>query len=103
MKEKRVALYARVSTDKQTLLAELEKLVSAEILCMKGQPPNCTFVFRHALLEEALHDALSEDDGKRLHRKIAVASKRTSPYTAGHPVHVLLRASLSHCPARATC
>jgi predicted ATPase len=41
-------LAAVVSTDTQTLLAELEKLVTAEILCVKGQPRNCTFAFKHA-------------------------------------------------------
>src|SRR4029077_20883988 len=75
-------LAAVVSTDTQTLLAELEKLVTAEILCVKGQPQNCTFVFKHALLEEALCDALSEDDGRRLHRKIAEAMEARFPEVA---------------------
>jgi predicted ATPase/energy-coupling factor transporter ATP-binding protein EcfA2 len=75
-------LAAVVSTDTQTLLAELEKLVTAEILCVKGQPRNCTFAFKHALLEEALYDALSEDDGKRLHRKIAEAMEARFPEVA---------------------
>ena len=75
-------LAAVVSTDTQTLLAELEKLVSAEILCVKGQPPNCTFAFKHALLEKALRDALPEDEGKRLHRKIAEAMEARFPEVA---------------------
>jgi serine phosphatase RsbU (regulator of sigma subunit) len=75
-------LAAAVSTDKQMLLAELEKLVSAEILLAKGQPPNCTFAFKHALLEEALRDALSEGDAKRLHRKIAEAMEARFPEVA---------------------
>lgn len=75
-------LAAVVSTDTQTLLAELEKLVNAEILCVKGQPRNCTFAFKHALLEEALCDALSENDGKRLHRKIAEAMEARFPEVA---------------------
>ena len=41
------------------LLAELEKLVSAEILCVRGPPANRTFAFKHALLEEALHEAFA--------------------------------------------
>jgi predicted ATPase/energy-coupling factor transporter ATP-binding protein EcfA2 len=75
-------LAAVVSADSQTLLAELEKLVSAEILRVKGQPPNSTYVFKHTLLEEALHDALSEEEQKRLHRKIAEATEVRFPEVA---------------------
>jgi serine phosphatase RsbU (regulator of sigma subunit)/energy-coupling factor transporter ATP-binding protein EcfA2 len=75
-------LAAALSGDTQMLLAELEKLVNAEILFVKGQPPNCAFVFKHALLEEALHDAVSEDEGKRFHRQIAEAMEARFPEVA---------------------
>ncbi|MEA3208041.1 MAG: hypothetical protein QOE70_1098 [Chthoniobacter sp.] len=72
-------LAAVVSTDELTLLAELEKLVAAEILYVKGQPPHCTYVFKHALLEEALHDALREEERQRFHRQIAEAMEARFP------------------------
>ncbi len=71
-----VALFAKLPP---TLRVELEKLVSSEILYVKGQPPNCTFAFRHTLLEEALRDALPEGERKRLHRKIAEAMETQFP------------------------
>jgi predicted ATPase len=46
---------------------------------VKGQP-NCTFAL-HALLEEALHDALSAGR-KALHRKIAGAMEARFPEVA---------------------
>jgi predicted ATPase len=51
-------LAAVVSVDETTLQAELAKLESAEILFSKGAPPRCAYCFKHALLEEALHNAL---------------------------------------------
>jgi predicted ATPase/energy-coupling factor transporter ATP-binding protein EcfA2 len=75
-------LAAVAGTDTQTLLAEMEKLVTAGILSMKGQPQNCTFTFKHALLEAALYDTLSEDDRKRSHRKIAEAMEAHFPEVA---------------------
>ena len=46
-------LAAVVTVSDMTLRAELAKLVAAGILRLKGQPPQCTYFFKHALLEEA--------------------------------------------------
>jgi len=64
-------LAAVVSVNEETLQAELEKLVSAGILNVKGHPPGCTYLFRHALLEEALHAAIEEQKRRRFHQRIA--------------------------------
>jgi serine phosphatase RsbU (regulator of sigma subunit)/predicted ATPase len=66
-------LAAVVTIDEQTLRAELAKLVSAGILCVKGQPPECVYLFRHALLEEALYSAISEPEHWRFHRLVGEA------------------------------
>ncbi len=47
-------LAAVAAHDEATLRAELAELVQAEILYPKGQPPRCTYIFKHALLEDAL-------------------------------------------------
>jgi serine phosphatase RsbU (regulator of sigma subunit)/predicted ATPase len=64
-------LAAVVTVDEQTLRAELAKLVSAGILYVKGQPPACVYQFKHALLEEALHSAISERARQRYHQQVA--------------------------------
>ena len=46
-------LAAVAAVDEPTLQAELAKLVQAEILYPKGRPPRCTYIFKHALLEDA--------------------------------------------------
>jgi serine/threonine protein kinase/predicted ATPase len=67
-------LLATVATvDELTLQAELAKLVQAEILYPKGRPPRCTYTFKHALLEDALYNALVKGKRQQFHRRIAEA------------------------------
>ena len=47
-------LAAVAALDEPTLQRELAKLVQAEILYPKGRPPRCSYIFKHALLEDAL-------------------------------------------------
>src|SRR5262249_37494840 len=48
-------LSAVATVDEPALQAELDKLVEAEILYQKGRPPRSTYIFKHALLEDALY------------------------------------------------
>ena len=75
-------LAAVVRTDEQTLLAELDKLLTAEILYAKGPPPHSTYGFKHALLEEALYAALGDDERQRSHRQIAETMEAHFPEAA---------------------
>src|SRR5262249_13627995 len=65
-------LLAAVATvDEPTLQAELAKLVQAEILYPKGRPPRSSYIFRHALLENALYNSLVKGKRQQFHRRIA--------------------------------
>ena len=64
------------------LQAELAELVQAEILYPKGQPPRCTYIFKHALLEDALYNALVKDKRQPLHGRIALALETRFAQTA---------------------
>jgi serine phosphatase RsbU (regulator of sigma subunit) len=75
-------LSAVVSTTAETLLLELGKLVDAHILYVKGQPPNSIYGFRHALLEEALRDALHTSEREGFHRQVAEAMEVRFPEIA---------------------
>jgi len=66
-------LAAVVTVDEETLRAELAKLVSTGILHVKGPQPAGGYQFKHALLEEALHSAISEGARRRLHQQVAEA------------------------------
>ncbi len=74
-------LAAISALDEPTLQAELTKLVQAEILYAKGQPPKCTYIFKHALLEDALYNALVKDKRQHFHQRIVEALETRFPQT----------------------
>ena len=75
-------LLAAVATvDEPTLQAELAKLAQAEILYPKGRPPRCTYIFKHALLEDALYNALVKGKRQQFHRRIAEVLEAQFPQT----------------------
>jgi class 3 adenylate cyclase/tetratricopeptide (TPR) repeat protein len=75
-------LAAVASMDEPTLQAELAKLVKVEILYPKGRAPHCTYTFKHALLEDALYNALVKDRREQFHRRIAEVLEEKFPQTA---------------------
>ena len=74
-------LAAVAAVDEPTLQAELAKLVQAEILYPKGRPPRCTYIFKHALLEDALYNALVKGKRQQFHRRIAEVLEARFPQT----------------------
>src|SRR5262245_16961663 len=75
-------LAAVASVDEPTLQAELAKLVQAEILYPKGPLPRCTYIFKHALLEDALYNALVKSKRQQFHRRIAAVLEERFPQIA---------------------
>ena len=74
-------LAAAATVDEPTLQAELAKLVQAEILYPKGRPPQCSYIFKHALLEDALYNALVKDKRQQFHRRAAEVLEAQFPQT----------------------
>jgi class 3 adenylate cyclase/predicted ATPase len=75
-------LCAAVATvDEPTLQADLARLVQAEILYAKGRPPRCNYIFKHALLEDALYNALVKAKRQQFHRRIGEALEARFPQT----------------------
>ena len=74
-------LAAVAALDEATLQAELAKLAQAEILYPKGRPPRCTYIFKHALLEDALYNALVKGKRQQFHRRIAEVLEARFPQT----------------------
>ena len=84
-------LAAAATADEPTLQAELAKLVQTEILYPKGRPPRCAYVFKHALLQDALYNALVKAKRQQFHRRIAEVLEarfpqacETQPELLGH-------------------
>jgi predicted ATPase len=75
-------LLAAVATaNEPTLQTELAKLVQAEILYVKGRPPQCTYIFKHALLEEALYNTLVKAKRHQFHRHVGEVLETRFPQT----------------------
>ncbi len=74
-------LAAAAAVDELTLQFELTKLVQAEILYPKGRPPRCTYLFKHALLEDALYNALVKGKRQQFHRRVAEVLEARFPQT----------------------
>jgi serine/threonine protein kinase/predicted ATPase len=74
-------LSAVATVAEPTLQAELTKLVQAEILYPKGRPPRSTYLFKHALLEDALYNALVKGKRQQFHRRIGEVLEARFPQT----------------------
>ena len=74
-------LAAVASIDEQTLQVELAKLVRAEILFSKGRIPRCQYTFKHALVEDALYNALMKAKRQQFHGRIAEVLVARFPQT----------------------
>ena len=63
-------LHAVARRDEVLLREELQKLIQAEILFQKGRIPDCRFIFKHALLQDAAYGSLLSKKQKQFHKQI---------------------------------
>jgi class 3 adenylate cyclase/predicted ATPase len=54
-----------------TLQQALAKLVEAEVLYQRGQPPQARYVFKHALIQDAAYQSLLKSRRQQYHQQIA--------------------------------
>jgi class 3 adenylate cyclase/predicted ATPase len=72
--------------DEATLQRELSRLVEAEIVYQKGLPPQSTYVFKHALIQDAAYESLLKATRQHYHQRIAQVLEAQFPETtAGQP------------------
>lgn len=57
----------------------LEKLTASELVYRRGKPPNATYIFKHALVQDAAYDSLLKSKRQELHAQIAKAILQYSP------------------------
>jgi predicted ATPase len=66
------ALLASVVRKPDTVLAPaLDRLVTAGLLFRHGEPPNATYLFNHALVQDAAYGTLLREPRRELHARIA--------------------------------
>jgi predicted ATPase len=75
-------LRAVTPLDEATLQQALARLVEAELLYQRGVPPQATYVFKHALIQDAAYQSLLKSTRQQLHQRIAQALAERFPETA---------------------
>ena len=68
--------------DEETLQQALGQLVDAELLYPRGYPPEATYLFKHALIQEAAYQSLLTRTRQQYHQRIAQALAAHFPETA---------------------
>jgi predicted ATPase/class 3 adenylate cyclase len=86
----RQCAYALLSTvsqlDEATLQRELGRLVAAEIVYQRGVPPQATYLFKHALIQDAAYQSLLKSTRQQYHQRIAhVLEAQFLETTEGQP------------------
>jgi predicted ATPase len=61
------------------LQAALARLVASELVFQRGTPPEAIYTFKHALVQDAVHDSLLRNARRQLHAQIAEALESYFP------------------------
>jgi class 3 adenylate cyclase/predicted ATPase len=75
-------LQAVSQLDEAMLQHELGRLVEAEIVYQRGVPPQSTYVFKHALIQDAAYASLLKSTRQHYHQRIAHVVKEQFPEMA---------------------
>jgi predicted ATPase len=75
-------LQAVSQVDEATLQRELGRLVEAELVYQRGVPPQSTYVFKHALIQDAAYQSLLKSTRQQYHQRIAQVLEAQFPETA---------------------
>ena len=71
----------------------LDRLTAAGLLFRQGVPPHATYLFKHALVQDAAYGTLLREPRRSLHARIAEALERLFPEVAENEPELLAR----HC------
>jgi predicted ATPase len=73
--------------------AALDSLIAASLLFQQGLPPHATYLFKHALVQDAAYGTLLREPRRALHARIAEALESDFADIAENQPEVLAR----HC------
>jgi predicted ATPase len=72
-------LHAVSPWDEAALRRGLQQLVEAEFLYQQGLPPQATYLFKHALIQEAAYQSLLKSTRQQFHQRIAQVLEASFP------------------------
>jgi predicted ATPase/class 3 adenylate cyclase len=84
-------LVAAVFPSPERLNDALDQLVTSELVFRHGTPPEATYTFKHALVQEAAYNSLLKSRRQQLHGRIARALEQQFPEVAAQRPEVLAR------------
>ncbi|MSQ48324.1 MAG: hypothetical protein EXR78_08040 [Deltaproteobacteria bacterium] len=64
-------IQAVVPLGEETLQQALAQLVATELIYQRGVPPQATYIFKHALVQDAAYQSLLKSKRQQLHQRIA--------------------------------
>jgi predicted ATPase len=74
-------LQAVAHLNDRTLHEELHRLVEAEIVYQRGVPPQSTYIFKHALIQDAAYESLLKSTRQHYHQRITQVLESQFPET----------------------
>jgi tetratricopeptide (TPR) repeat protein len=87
-------LHAVSPWDEATVHRGLQQLVEAELVYQRGVPPQATYTFKHALIQEAAYQALLKSTRQQYHQQIAQVLETYFPETAATQPELLAHHAL---------
>jgi class 3 adenylate cyclase len=75
--------------DEETLRYGLQQLVQTEFLYQRGQPPQATYLFKHALIQETAYQSLLRSTRQLHHQRIAQVLEEQFPETVASEPELL--------------
>jgi class 3 adenylate cyclase len=86
-------LAAVVHTPEAELGSALDRLITAGLLFRQGVPPHATYLFKHALVQDAAYSTMLRESRRTLHKRIAETIENQFPEVAESQPELLAR----HC------
>src|SRR5262249_22585635 len=74
-------LHAVSPLDEGSLQQGVRQLVEAEVVYQRGLPPQATYLFKHALIQDAAYQSLLKSTRQQYHKKIAQVLEEQFPET----------------------
>jgi class 3 adenylate cyclase/predicted ATPase len=84
-------LAALVQKPEEELSADLDRLIAAGLLFRQGTPPHASYVFKHALVQDAAYSTLLREPRRVLHARIAEILESQFPEIAESQPELLAR------------
>ena len=84
-------LRAVTPLDEPTLQQSVAQLVEAELLYQRGHPPQATYLFKHALVQDAAYQSLLRSTRQQYHQRIAQVLEAQFPDVIGIQPELLAR------------